>query len=249
MDNSKIIKRLKNNIEGLFEVNDLSKKWKKLERLLRGGIYCKLKNSNKEILVGDSKIGGLPDLPKNQEWFNNREKPLSFLAQINFSEVKKFDTENKLPDNGIIYFFYDAEEEPSGYSLDDKNSFKVFYFEGNLDILERKNPPNNLNEEFVFPEVKLTFKSELDLPNYESKELSNILNSDKERDTYIEIQEELSSEYYALHKILGHSDNIQGQMETVCEIISNNKSISDLENYINPDLIKQSKKMDITFSN
>lgn len=234
--------RLKNNIKDLFEVNDLGEKWKKLEPLLRAGIYCKIKNSKKPILIGESKIGGLPDLPKNQIWFTSQEKPLSFLAQINFEEVKKFDIENKLPEKGIIYFFYNAEKETEGYLLSDKDEFKVFYFDGDIDQLERTKAPNNLDEEFIFNEAKLGFKNELDLPDCRYQELDSIFKTSEEQDAYCEIQNELGYEYDAFHKLLGHSDNIQNPMEIECERIVNGEM-----DYNDPNQIKKSKKWILLF--
>lgn len=59
-----------------------------------------------EIPIGQTKIGGSPDLPLDISWpcYTNG-KPLGFQAQINLAEI---DSEFKgplLPESGILYFF------------------------------------------------------------------------------------------------------------------------------------------------
>jgi len=49
-----------------------------------------------DIAVGASKFGGQPDLPASVPWPSNENGALSFVAQINFAEVSKFDDETVL---------------------------------------------------------------------------------------------------------------------------------------------------------
>src|SRR5688572_27809627 len=61
------------------------------------------------LAIGESKIGGQPDLPDNYEWasFNSLGEKVSlpFIAQIRLEDVKQYDEENILPKQGILYFF------------------------------------------------------------------------------------------------------------------------------------------------
>ena len=53
-----------------------------------------MKNSEKQLNSINSKIGGKPFLPSDFKWFRNGSednKALSFIAQINLSEIKSFD--------------------------------------------------------------------------------------------------------------------------------------------------------------
>ena len=63
-----------------------------------------------------SKIGGKPDVPKDFKWpvyegkdFEDirKERPLSFIIQINLKDVAPYDKEELLPKQGILSFFYE----------------------------------------------------------------------------------------------------------------------------------------------
>ena len=87
-----------------------------------------------------SKIGGKPAVPEDFEWptytgaicgEENSEKktrPLSFLAQIDLKEISALDKEHRLPEDGILSFFYDLETMTWGFDPEDKGSAQVFYF-------------------------------------------------------------------------------------------------------------------------
>ncbi len=69
-----------------------------------------------ELIVGDedfewdpppgaSKIGGLPNLPKDMDWPLCAGEPLLFLAQIDLAEAAPFDSSRLLPPSGFFWFF------------------------------------------------------------------------------------------------------------------------------------------------
>ena len=82
-----------------------------------------------DIAVGASKFGGVPDLPASVSWRSNENGALSFVAQINFAEVSKFDTDSLLPKSGILYLFYDINLRIWGYDPADKKGFAVIFGE------------------------------------------------------------------------------------------------------------------------
>lgn len=51
---------------------------------------------------------------------------MCFLAQIDLKEISAVDKEHRLPDDGILSFFYDLETMTWGLDPDDKGSAKVF---------------------------------------------------------------------------------------------------------------------------
>ena len=53
--------------------------------------------------LGNTRFGGLPDLPKNIEYPVNEEGYYNLLCQINFSDFD--DKLGKLPTKGILYIF------------------------------------------------------------------------------------------------------------------------------------------------
>ena len=73
-----------------------------------------------DLPLGSSHLGGLPDLPRGQEWVRNTQTgdPMTFVGQINLAEVAAA-TESRLPASGILFFFYDLEAFGWGFDPED----------------------------------------------------------------------------------------------------------------------------------
>jgi len=113
-----------------------------------------------EILLGDSKRGGKPDLPIDFDWPEYEGEAMVFFAQINCKDLPKFG--HGLPDKGWLFFFaYFAppvNEYGSPYQfLFQKNRFKVLYYDGSISEMETHYYPSNLCDKFHFPARKLLF--------------------------------------------------------------------------------------------
>jgi len=95
-------------------------------------------------LIGKSKWWGDPDLPEDWEYpemtdENGDTYPLLFLCQIRCADLAKFDTENLLPHEGMLYFFAAVEDYLDDYEFGfsspffhnygewDNRTFKVLY--------------------------------------------------------------------------------------------------------------------------
>lgn len=125
-------------------------------------------NKEKKLSVYKSKIGGVPYVPSNFEFYKNTDgKYLSFFAQINLSELPKNNIFNF--NKGIISFWLDPYSYTYGY-YEENNKFKnykVLYFEDieNVDIDFIKNRIENLNiKELDFidnQEVELSFTKDI----------------------------------------------------------------------------------------
>lgn len=165
--------------------------------------------------------------------FNNKKqetiiKSLSFIAQINLTEVSQFDKDNLLPNSGMLYFFYSAEQEVWGIDYKDKNKFKVIYWNGNLSELQRIDFPKDLPEYSCFKPCSVEIKSEISLPSYGHEIYDDF--ADGEDDIFWE-------EVYNdgnLNKLLGYSDNIQEEMELECELVTNGLYCGDPSGYNDP---------------
>src|SRR5664279_4865149 len=62
--------------------------------------------ADETIPIGVSKMGGSPDVPADFQWPMWNDVPLTFIAQIRFSDAKPFDQEDLLPAQGLLYFFF-----------------------------------------------------------------------------------------------------------------------------------------------
>jgi uncharacterized protein YwqG len=200
-------------------------------------------NESKSLPIGVSKFGGCPDLPKGFQWhyfkgespFTDeiKDRPLSFIAQINCSEVKKYDLANRLPSTGILYFFYELESMVWGFDPQDKGSAKVYYYDGRISELVRTDFPKNMEQHFMMPEIKLSFGSQYNAPSFEELFDDYQSNSWEEYDDFLEksgymISGENSS------KLLGYSDTIQGDMLLQCELVTNGLYCGDSTGYNSP---------------
>ncbi|MEO8534541.1 MAG: YwqG family protein [Flavobacterium sp.] len=232
-------------IKELFNKNGLSRFWNIMESQIKNGISISLEKKHEDsVPIGQSKIGGFPDLPKEIEWFRFKDKPMSFLAQINLTEIKPFDLDDKLPNEGILYFFYDAEQETWGFDPKDRGCSKVYFYEGNLENLERKKRPEELEDYQYYYSCKLNYQSTVNLPNYFSSLMDGIELTDEESEKYFQIIEEVNQEE-VINKILGHSDNVQGGMELECELVTNGLYCGDESGYNDPKTTELAKNVDL----
>lgn len=82
----------------------------------------------RQTKLWESKVGGMPYLPKNTVWPTAPDgKELFFLAQINFAEVPKLEP---FPEKGIVQF-YISDDDLYGMDLDDgtaQDTFRVLWF-------------------------------------------------------------------------------------------------------------------------
>lgn len=95
------------DIKKVFKAFDLESKFEIFKPLIRSKIDFELVPSNDDqIKIGQSKVGGKPDLLSSSEWpMTNTNKNLSFIGQLNCAELKTFDNDSLLPSNGLISFF------------------------------------------------------------------------------------------------------------------------------------------------
>ncbi len=62
-------------------------------------------NKGTKAQMGYSKLGGSPDLPVEMEYPVREGQYCEFFAQLNFAQLKPFDTLNQLPDEGLLSIF------------------------------------------------------------------------------------------------------------------------------------------------
>ena len=188
----------------------------------------------KEIQVGISKLGGCPDLPPGIKWPVWGDLPLSFIGQLDLSEVSKLDVEGILPQTGMLFFFYDADQRTWGFDPNDKGSWQVFYANVEKSALIRIPFPRELTSESHFQEWPVEFSQEFTLPPWESTIMDEFQLSDEEEDLYIELLEEVSEltdRSGTVHRLLGYPDQIQCDMQLECQLVSNGLYCGDSSGY------------------
>jgi len=203
------------DIEKVFKAFDLESKFEMFKPLIRSKIDFELMPSDDDkIKIGQSKIGGKPDLSSSSEWpMTKANKSLSFIGQINCGELKTFDKDSLLPSKGLISFFYCSDQEAWGFDPKDSDRFKVIYTESidNLECIEFR---KDLEDHSIFQPNELKFDCSLSLPGWEHDSIDGILSED-ETDNYIEISSGTENQ------IFGYANCVQGPMELECQLVTN----------------------------
>ena len=119
-----------------------------------------------EDLAGKSHWWGFPDLPETCEWPCNEDGDLlTFICQISLEDISEFDTDNRLPHKGIIWFFADLDyflgdlDAPCGGTGEwEPGTFKVLYSEDCSDLLTHEYYWED-GEPAVLPAEEMTFEA------------------------------------------------------------------------------------------
>lgn len=87
-------------------------------------------HNNGPLTLVQSKVGGVGYFPKDEPYpYGKSGKPLSFLAQLNFSELPPI---QNFPSSGIVAFYIDLADDLLGLNLEDmrnQGGYRVYYFE------------------------------------------------------------------------------------------------------------------------
>jgi uncharacterized protein YwqG len=173
-----------------------------------------------ELPIGASKMGGHPDLPPGLDWPTWHGTPQAFIAQFHLPDLVSDDVESVLPPTGMLYFFYEAEEQPWGYDPADRGAWSVLYFDGDIGTLHRLPAPETLPEYSRLAPHSMSYSVVMTLRN-DDRWISQLELSDKEFNAFLA----LTSETNALtHQLLGHPEPLQGAMEGACESCSTGRS-------------------------
>ena len=161
-----------------------------------------------------SKIGGCPAAPKDFVWPKREDgRPLAFLCQINLAELQNMGQATKhLPKSGMLSFFYDVEDRPSGFDAGDRHGWCVYYFPKQIKVSHFDEPEGN-----EMPGFKIQFVEEQSYPDPVSEATQELDRSDvSEYDKFTDSCYEKAP----YHRLLGHPQLILGDFFEECEIAS-----------------------------
>ena len=187
-----------------------------------------------ELEPGSSKLGGTPDLPPGTAWPECDGVPMALLAQLRMQDVQSYDPDGRLPKSGILYFFYEAKDQEWGFDPNHRRHWKVIYHDGDLAELRVTSPPDDLPEESRFLACKVTFSNEITLPSWESRDVERLNLSKAERDGYMDFPGADRGEGETIHRLLGHPNQIQGEMKMGCQLAFNGIYVGDSTGYADP---------------
>ncbi|MDB5100885.1 MAG: hypothetical protein JWM80_5306 [Cyanobacteria bacterium RYN_339] len=166
-----------------------------------------------EVLApGQSRLGGIPDMPPDMEWPRFEENPMSLIAQIDLAEIAAFRSFTHLPSAGHLLFFYDTFLASWG---DDPGSWRVVYIAPGATI-ERRVPPEDLFANLIYYPMALEFRQEATLKVWVAEDPTEELDDfppgleDELTELGDVIAEARESDIAPLHRMAGAADFIQG---------------------------------------
>jgi len=115
----------KTKVQAAFVAAGLSQRVRDIDTLARPSIRLFTTPVEESSLqVGVSKLGGLPDLPAGTQWPEWNGLPQSFIAQIRLDDLHSYDVQGVLPRYGMLWFFYDAQQQTFGENPADAGGWR-----------------------------------------------------------------------------------------------------------------------------
>ncbi|MBU1244636.1 DUF1963 domain-containing protein [Myxococcota bacterium] len=190
--------------------------------------------SAKPHQLGDSRIGGRPDLPKGTPWPIHAGRPLSFLAQFRLADVPRPGSLIDLPSDGHLYFFYDVEGMPWGFDPKDRGSWVVLYAPSGADLAPAA-PDPGAKPPHEFKAAAVEFAVEATLPDPMSDVVERLaLDPVDDEDYAAFLRSKEDTDATLESRILGHPQLIQNGMQLECQLASNGIYVGGPEGYHDP---------------
>jgi uncharacterized protein YwqG len=213
----------KAGVRAAFVVAGLSRLLKDIDFLSKDSIRLFTTPAGEyDISIGQSRIGGVPDVPPDFKWPERNEVPQSFIAQIYLDDVHKYDTNGALPSRGMLWFFYDAKQETYGADPADRGGWSVMFSE-DYSGLQRIAAPGNLPAESQFKACSVSFASEITLSQSPQHDVPDFDWTDDEVHKYETLLSTFPTpeDHGAVHhQLLGNPQTIQDDMRLECQLAS-----------------------------
>lgn len=175
-----------------------------------------------------TRFGGTPDLPPGFEWpvystdtYDDpevKERPLTFLAQLDCRSLAPFDADGLLPHSGVLSFFYEYQSQKWGFDPKDEGCARVFWFE-DAEGLRPAPFPQALPQECRLPSMGIGLERGISLPSGEDAALGWQRDFD-----YDEFEAQSRMMGYdppeTSSKLLGWADLIQGNITSQCQLVT-----------------------------
>jgi uncharacterized protein YwqG len=195
-----------------------------------------------QVSLGQSRIGGTPDLPGDFEWPTYRGKPLAFVAQLDLAEIRRVLPDGPLPPDGSLWFFFDADQDAAGYSPKHAGgSAAVFRAAGTK--LVRTPAPAGATTHGVFRACSIEAEAYEDIPDLgEDSPLDRVLD-EVEAEAYFAIRTFLSAAgEQGAHKLLGLPEPVQSAMELECQLATNGIDCGIFVRHADPRVVELAAK-------
>jgi len=183
----------------------------------------------------NSRIGGTPLLPSDAAWPQWKGEPLSFLAQIDLSEVPSGADRLGLPESGMLSFFYNEDQETWGYNQYDGESWRVIYSDLPHSEYAIRETPEGVAHYAVYEKKAIQITEGFTYPDpYHSSITALNLNETQQDEYYDMYNSHPGSE--PLHQLRGYTMPVQNSdMEVECQLVTNGVTVgTPPDGYIDP---------------
>jgi uncharacterized protein YwqG len=186
-----------------------------------------------DAIVGASKLGGIPDVAAGFVWPRWKERPLSFLAQVDLAVVARYPFCSDLPQDGVLAFFYDPDQETWGFDPRDRGSWLV-HFEREKANLRRAALP--APSPVMHPPCALEDSEVETVPPLDSPAVAALGLTTEERNAYWDVLQQMEEQAQGAtqHRMLGHASPVQGDMQVECQLVSNGIYCGDAGAHADP---------------
>jgi hypothetical protein len=182
-------------------------------------------------VTGASRLGGHANLPPDVPWpADGGGKPLSFIAQLDMRQMAAHDLEGILPRAGLLSFFYAAASQPWGFDPADRGAWAVIHI-ADLATVTPREPPSAVPAEGRFAAVGLGPEAELTFVPPESFAADSLGLTCEEIYPYALV---LPRDGGTVHRLLGHPDPVQGDMQLECQLAANGLYCGNASGYGHP---------------
>jgi len=186
-----------------------------------------------EVPIGASRLGGTPDLKPGFSWPSWKDRPQSFVGQVNLADVARYSFCSRLPASGLLSFFYDQDQQTWGFDPKDRGSWLV-HFEPDPSLLERHASAGGASSPSAFPASTVEASELQTLPAVDSPHVSDLGLKPEELDAYAQVLDQAQRPTGAAHQLLGHASPVQGDMQLECQLVSHGLYCGDPTGYTDP---------------
>jgi uncharacterized protein YwqG len=174
-------------------------------------------------------LGGQPHLPAGESWPAADDEPLSFVAEVDLAATREVLGDDSLPPRGFLEFFYDAEQEAWGFDPAERLKWRVLWVD---DHAPERPFPKDLREDARSKSVDLEGRVDRTFAEWESWHIERL---GMDRDSAFRYADALQAwknaqdpDARGVHRLLGHPDQIQGDMMLECQLASNGINVGGL---------------------
>ncbi len=186
------------------------------------------------LAMGQTRIGGAPDLPPGFEWPYYNGLPLSFIAQLNLAELAMLPPVLSLPMQGSLVFFYDSEQRTWGFDPKDRGSALVSYLPDSIDSLVRTQLPSAIPNEGRFQCCAVEFSIDQNLPDFLSAHFIPHLTETEQSQLFNFVDRQSAQDSLPRHRIGGQADCVQNSMELECQLVTSGLYCGNETGYEDP---------------